>query len=133
VTVTPVTAWQAPGDPRHAITVDDLLRMQSGLAPGNSLTAGVSSGWNTAARTLFNEPDMAGFPEAAELEVAPGTVWIRGREEIHRLCPGPSGLPQGLFAPATAVPPASFTSSPWPAPTAPTSACSASSPASTSS
>jgi len=71
----PIAAWQAPGDPRHAITVDHLLRMQSGLALGNSLTAGISSGWNTAARPLFNEPDQAGFAQQAELETAPGTVW----------------------------------------------------------
>jgi CubicO group peptidase (beta-lactamase class C family) len=71
----PLAAWQSSGDPRHAITVDNLLRMQSGLALGNSLTAGISSGWNTAPRTLLNEPDQAGFAQQAEPEAAPGTVW----------------------------------------------------------
>ena len=35
----PVAAWQTPGDPRRAITLDHLLRMQSGLDLGDSLTA----------------------------------------------------------------------------------------------
>jgi CubicO group peptidase (beta-lactamase class C family) len=81
----PIAAWQAPGDPRHAITVDHLLRMQSGLALGNSLTAGISSGWDSAARTLFNEPDQAGFAQQAELEAAPGTVWIYTDSNSHLL------------------------------------------------
>ena len=71
----PVAAWQGPGDPRRAITPDQLLRMQSGLALGDSLTAGFSSAWDTSARTNFNEPDMAGFAEGAALIAAPGTVW----------------------------------------------------------
>jgi len=81
----PIAAWQAPGDRRHAITVDNLLRMQSGLALGNSLSVGISSGWNTAARTLFNEPDQAGFAQQAELEAAPGTVWTYTDSNSHLL------------------------------------------------
>ena len=38
----PVAAWSDPNDPRHAISVDNLLRMTSGLDLGNSLTAGPS-------------------------------------------------------------------------------------------
>jgi CubicO group peptidase (beta-lactamase class C family) len=71
----PVAAWQRPGDPRRAITLDHLLRMQSGLALGNSLTASVSTAWDTSARMAFNEPDMAGFAEAAALETPPGARW----------------------------------------------------------
>jgi CubicO group peptidase (beta-lactamase class C family) len=71
----PVAAWKASTDPRHAITPDHLLRMQSGLRLGDSLTAGFSSAWDTSARMMFTEPDMAGFAVDADLEAAPGTTW----------------------------------------------------------
>jgi CubicO group peptidase (beta-lactamase class C family) len=71
----PVAAWQASGDPRRAITLDHLLRMESGLALGDSLTASLSTAWDTSARMVFNEPDMAGFAEGAALTAAPGTKW----------------------------------------------------------
>ena len=72
----PVAAWQKPDDPRHAITPDQLLRMESGLALGNSLTASFSSAWDISARITMTEPDMAGFAEAASLDVPPGTKWV---------------------------------------------------------
>ncbi len=71
----PVAAWQVSGDPRRAITPDHLLRMQSGLDLGDSLTAGFSTAWDTSARMAFNEPDMAGFAERAALVAPPGTKW----------------------------------------------------------
>jgi CubicO group peptidase (beta-lactamase class C family) len=71
----PVAAWQAPGDPRRAITPDQLRRMQSGLDLGDSLTASFSTAWDTSARMAFTEPDMAGFAEGAALTAAPGTRW----------------------------------------------------------
>ena len=71
----PVAAWQTSGDPRRAITLDHLLRMESGLALGDSLTASLSTAWDTSARMVFNEPDMAGFAERAALTAAPGTTW----------------------------------------------------------
>jgi len=71
----PVAAWQGPGDPRRAITLDHLLRMQSGLDLGNSLTAGFATSWDTSARMVFSEPDMAGFAEGAALAAPPGTKW----------------------------------------------------------
>ena len=71
----PVAAWQTSGDSRGAITLDHLLRMESGLALGDSLTASLSTAWDTSARMVFNEPDMAGFAERAALTAAPGTTW----------------------------------------------------------
>lgn len=71
----PVTAWQAPTDPRHPITPDQLLRMQSGLRLGDSMATGLRSAWDTSARMVFTEPDMAGFAMAADLETAPGAAW----------------------------------------------------------
>ena len=72
---TPVAAWQTAGDPRGAITLDHLLRMQSGLDLGDSLTASFSTAWDTSARMAFTEPDMAGFAEGAALTAPPGTKW----------------------------------------------------------
>ncbi len=70
----PVPAWREPSDPRHAITIDQLLRMTSGLALGNSL--GVRhKGWDPSARMLFLERDMAGYAESVSLEAAPGSTW----------------------------------------------------------
>jgi CubicO group peptidase (beta-lactamase class C family) len=46
----PVAAWQTPGDPRRAITPDQMLRLQSGLDLGDSLTASFSTAWDTSAR-----------------------------------------------------------------------------------
>lgn len=71
----PVAAWQAPGDLRRAITLDQLLRMQSGLDMGDSLTASFSTAWDPSARMVFNERDMAGFAEGAALKSPPGTTW----------------------------------------------------------
>jgi CubicO group peptidase (beta-lactamase class C family) len=71
----PIAAWQTPGDPRQRITPDELLRMESGLDLGNSLTAGFSTAWDTSARMMFDEPDMAAFAERAPLAAAPRTRW----------------------------------------------------------
>lgn len=66
----PVAAWSDPNDPRHAISLDTLLRMTSGLALGES-----GSPASPVARMLYLERDMAGFAEGAELEVQPGSRW----------------------------------------------------------
>jgi CubicO group peptidase (beta-lactamase class C family) len=71
----PVAAWGDPGDPRHEITLDQLLRMRSGLDLGNSLDATPSSLCNPSNRMLFLESDMAKFAECAALDARPGTLW----------------------------------------------------------
>ena len=42
----PVAAWQGRDDPRHAITVDQLLRQTAGLAIGSSLQASLAPRWS---------------------------------------------------------------------------------------
>lgn len=64
----PVAAWRDPSDPRHAITVEHLMRMTSGLALDETNT-----GFDPASRMLFTEPDMAGFAAGAALAAPPGT------------------------------------------------------------
>jgi CubicO group peptidase (beta-lactamase class C family) len=66
----PVTAWRAPGDPRRAVTVDQLLRMDSGL-PFDE-TNGVLS---PLTRMIFLQPDMAAYAAHTPLEHPPGTAW----------------------------------------------------------
>lgn len=64
----PVPAWRDPSDPRHAITIEQLMRMTSGLALDETNT-----GFDPSSRMLFTEPDMATFAESAPLQAPPGT------------------------------------------------------------
>jgi CubicO group peptidase (beta-lactamase class C family) len=66
----PVPAWQAPDDPRRAITVEQLLRMTSGLALRENYT-----GFDPSTQMLYLQRDMAGFAEKAALAAAPGSTW----------------------------------------------------------
>ena len=66
----PVPEWDNPSDPRHAITIDQLLRMTSGLALEESDT-----GFDPVSRMLFLESDMAGYAEHAHLKTVPGSKW----------------------------------------------------------
>jgi CubicO group peptidase (beta-lactamase class C family) len=71
----PVAAWQDPRDPRHAITVDELLRHTAGLALGSSLQASLGAAFEPINRMKYLEPDKAAFAESAELETPPGRTW----------------------------------------------------------
>jgi CubicO group peptidase (beta-lactamase class C family) len=71
----PVAAWQNPGDPRHAITVDQLLRHTAGLAIGSSLQASLASALEPVNQMKFMKSDMAAYAESFNLETAPGSVW----------------------------------------------------------
>jgi CubicO group peptidase (beta-lactamase class C family) len=71
----PVAAWSDPRDPRHAVTIDNLLRMTSGLAIGQSLTSNWTSAFDPSAQMNFDMADEAGFAEHAELADSPGTRW----------------------------------------------------------
>ena len=64
----PVAAWRSPSDPRHAITIEHLMRMTSGLALDET-----NSGFDPSSRTIFTQPDMAAFAESASLTAPPGT------------------------------------------------------------
>jgi CubicO group peptidase (beta-lactamase class C family) len=71
----PVAAWQGAGDPRHAITVDHLLRHTAGLALGSSLSASLGAALEPVNRMKFMESDMAAYAESIELETPPGSAW----------------------------------------------------------
>lgn len=71
----PIAAWADPKDPRHAISIDNLLRMNSGLDMGESLTARATTAFDPTAYMVFGVRDMAAFAEKAPLKTAPGTWW----------------------------------------------------------
>lgn len=66
----PITAWRAPANPHRAVTIDQLLRMDSGL-PFDETEGAMSP----MTRMLFLEPDMAAYAAQMPLAHAPGTTW----------------------------------------------------------
>jgi len=68
----PVPEWQDPDDPRGGITVDQLLRMESGLRFVEEYEENIDSDCNTM---LFDSHDAAGFAAAMPLEADPGSRW----------------------------------------------------------
>ncbi|MFG3596712.1 serine hydrolase domain-containing protein [Bradyrhizobium sp. RDI18] len=70
-----LAAWQQPGDPRRAITLDHLLRHTAGLKLGSSLQASLASALEPVNRMKFMEPDMAAYAGSMPLESTPGAAW----------------------------------------------------------
>jgi len=66
----PVPAWQGEGDPRAAITLDQLMRMSSGLAFEE-----VYGPLSDATRMLFEVEDAAAVAIDMPLAHTPDTVW----------------------------------------------------------
>jgi CubicO group peptidase (beta-lactamase class C family) len=62
--------WQEP-DPRAAITVEDMLRMRSGL----TFTEDYADLTSDVIEMLFNRADAAGYAASRALASPPGTVW----------------------------------------------------------
>jgi len=62
--------WRAP-DARAAITLEDLLRMRSGL----QFAEVYSNPWSDVLRMLFNAADAAGYAASRPLTAPPGSVW----------------------------------------------------------
>jgi CubicO group peptidase (beta-lactamase class C family) len=71
----PIAAWQGAGDPRHAISVDHLLRHTAGLAIGSSLAASLGAALEPVNRMKYMDSDMAGYAERIELATPPGSTW----------------------------------------------------------
>ena len=66
----PVPEWRAPGDPRGAITLDELLRMSSGLGFDEHYGA-----TNDVSRMLFTAPDTGAFAARSAPAAPPDRVW----------------------------------------------------------
>lgn len=67
----PVPEWQTPDDPRRRITLDQLLRMSSGLR----FNEDYSSPLVDVARMLFGSSDMAAYAAAKPQQAAPEMRW----------------------------------------------------------
>lgn len=66
----PVPEWSAAGDLRRGITLDQLLRMSSGLRFDETYGA-----VNDVSRMLFTEPDMGAYAARMPLQADPDTAW----------------------------------------------------------
>ncbi len=66
----PIAAWQRPGDRRRSITVDQLLRMESGLPPDET-----NAMITLATRMWMLEPDSVAFAARQKLVAPPHTQW----------------------------------------------------------
>jgi CubicO group peptidase (beta-lactamase class C family) len=71
----PVAAWSNSRDPRHAISIDSLLRMTTGLHFGQSLSQSWATAFDPTAQMVFATPDMAAVAERAPMASAPGAAW----------------------------------------------------------
>ncbi len=67
----PVDTWQGTGDPRQAITLDNLLRMSSGLEFDESYDGMLSD----VRLMLFLHGDKAAFAADKTSDCAPGACW----------------------------------------------------------
>jgi CubicO group peptidase (beta-lactamase class C family) len=67
----PVTEWQKPGDPRSAITLDELMRMSSGLKFGEDYVWPLSD----AIQMLFNSDCAGCYASSKPLDSPPDTKW----------------------------------------------------------
>ncbi|MFO1166621.1 MAG: serine hydrolase [Rhodoblastus sp.] len=101
-----IAAWSKPDDPRRAITVENLLRMESGLDFDET-----NSGFDANTHMLYLEDDMAAHALAARRIAAPGERWFYSSSSIvavdsllHEKVGGPLELTRfardNLFAPA---------------------------------
>jgi CubicO group peptidase (beta-lactamase class C family) len=60
--------WQQPGDPRAALVIDDLLRMDSGID-----AAETGTGFDPVSQMLYGKDDMAAFAASFPLKEPPRT------------------------------------------------------------
>lgn len=74
----PIAAWKGADDPRRAITLENLMRMDSGLALDET-----GSGFDPSNQMLYDEPDMAGYAERAAIVAAPRTRWFYSSASTH--------------------------------------------------
>lgn len=66
-----LTEWSGPGDPRAKISLEDLLRMRSGLA----FEEDYSNPLSDVVQMLFARPDAGGYAASRPLAAPPGTAW----------------------------------------------------------
>ncbi|MDE2362086.1 MAG: serine hydrolase [Hyphomicrobiales bacterium] len=75
-----IAAWRAPDDPRREITIENLLRMESGLDFDET-----NSGFDANTHMLYLEDDMAAYSAEAKAIARPGTRWAYSSSGIVML------------------------------------------------
>ena len=75
-----IAAWSASDDPRRAITIENLLRMDSGLDFDET-----NSGFDANTHMLYLEDDMAAHAARARPIAAPGARWAYSSSGIVML------------------------------------------------
>lgn len=78
-----VPEWRRTDDPRHAITVDQLLRMSSGLEWVEAYAERPVSDVNIM---LFLKPDMGAYAASKPLSAQPDTVWNYSSGTANIIC-----------------------------------------------
>lgn len=71
----PIPEWSWPSDPRHRITIDQMLRMLSGVRCGQSLHFGWWTIFDTDTHMEFDMPDQGAFAASVGLRAEPGSEW----------------------------------------------------------
>lgn len=71
----PIAEWSAPNDPRHQISIDQMMRMVSGISCGQSLHFGWWTIFDTDTHMEFDMPDQSGFAAHRGLRAEPGSEW----------------------------------------------------------
>jgi len=74
----PVASWRARGDLRGSITIEQLMRMNSGLALDETGT-----GFDPSNQMFYDEIDMAAYAQRAPLIAPPGTRWSYSSASTH--------------------------------------------------
>jgi CubicO group peptidase (beta-lactamase class C family) len=67
----PMPEWQKPGDPRGRITLDELLRMSSGLRFDENMSDPLAD----VMQMLLSTADMSTYAATKELDATPGMKW----------------------------------------------------------
>lgn len=76
----PIAAWQRADDPRRAITVEQLMRMTSGLDLDET-----GSGFDPSNQMFYVETRMADYAVHAKLKAPPGSRWYYSSAGVHLL------------------------------------------------
>jgi CubicO group peptidase (beta-lactamase class C family) len=97
----PVAVWSDREDPRHGITIDNLLRMTSGIDIGQSLTSDWMSAFDPSVQMKFDMPDMAAFAERARLAAPPRRVRRKPATTVlhHSGCAASTTQPRRIVRP----------------------------------
>lgn len=79
VTPAPVSEWHSPGDPRAAITFDQLMRMSCGL----NIRENLHDPSSDYARILFSSADAGAHAVTQPLKAEPDKLWLQSGKTMN--------------------------------------------------